>query len=100
MLPSFSTSDRILSMMQSAWATLIDPILANPANNTVLLPNIVLGIGSTVVNHKLGRKLIGWQIVRQRAAASIYDTQDANQMSNLTLNLVSDAAVVVDLLVF
>lgn len=99
-LPSYNTEDRTFSMFQSSWATLLNPILMNPANSSVLLINIVLINGTTQVNHKLGKKLTGWSVVRQRAAASIYDTQDSNQLSNLTLSLVSSALVTVDLLVF
>lgn len=87
-------------MMQSAWATLINPVINNPANNSLILRDVTLISGTTQVNHKLGRKLIGWKIIRQRAAADIFDTQDTNQMPDLTLSLVSSALVSVDLEVF
>ena len=48
----------------------------------------------------LQRPLQGWYIVRQRALASIYDTQDSNQNPSLTLNLTSNAVVSVDIAVF
>lgn len=85
---------------QPQWASIIDPIISNPANNSSILQSVSLVTGSNVVNHKLGRKLQGWTIIRQRAAASIYDTQDSNQMPQLTLQLVASAPVVVDLEVF
>lgn len=82
------------------WAAIIEPVTSNPANNSLILKNITLINGSNVVNHLLGRPLQGWQIVRLRALATIYDTQDTNQMPQLTLNLVSNAAVVADIMVF
>lgn len=85
---------------QVKWAAIIDPIVANPANNSLILQNIALVTGANVINHNLGQPLQGWSIVRQRAAASIYDTQDTNQMPQLTLNLMSSAPVTVDLRVF
>lgn len=85
---------------QTQWASILDAIISNPLNNASLLRNISLTTGNNVVNHKLGQKLQGWYIVRQRAAASIYDTQDTNQMPQLTLQLVASAPVVVDLAVF
>lgn len=89
-----------LNQMQNKWAAIIDPVTTNPANNSLILHNISLVTGTNVVNHKLGRKLQGWKVVRQKAAASLYDTQDSNQMPELTLQLVSSANVTVSLEVF
>jgi hypothetical protein len=99
-LPQFQSDDRVVQMMQNAWASQINPILNNPTNNSLILKKIDLISGTTVVPHKLGRKLQGWKIVRQRASASIYDDQDNNQMPQLTLRLISSAAVTVDIEVF
>lgn len=99
-LPIFQTPERILSMLQTRWASIIDPFLANPALDSIILPSVRLAVGTNVISHRLGRKLQGWSIVRQRSAASVYDTQDASTMPELTLTLVSSAAVVVDILVF
>jgi len=85
---------------QDRWASQLDPVLANPLTNVSILKNVALINGTTVVNHLLGRTLQGWFPVRIRAAATIYDKQDSNQMPQLTLVLVSNAAVVVDLAVF
>lgn len=99
-LPQFQTDDRDFQLMQSAWATAINPLLRNAALNGSLIQNVVLVTGSNQVNHKLGRKLQGWFIVRQRAAASVYDQQDSNTSPALTLSLVSSANVNVDIYVF
>lgn len=89
-----------INAMQNQWATAIEPVLNNPVIQGLILPNIALTTGSNSVNHRLARKLVGWYIVRQRGPASIYDTQDANQMPQLTLSLTSSADVVVDIAVF
>jgi hypothetical protein len=89
-----------LEQLQSKWPAILNPIIKNPANNSSTLQNVSLTSGVNVINHKLGAKLQGWSIVRQRAAASIYDNQDSNQSPQLTLVLVSSAPVVVDLQVF
>ena len=99
-LPSFNTKIQELSLMQSAWASTLDPIVNLPTSNWIILKEIALVTGTNEVNHKLGRKLQGWYIVRQRSAARVYDTQDANNTPNLTLSLTSDANVTVDLFVF
>ena len=85
---------------QDRWAAQLDPVLALPQSQSIILKNVALINGTTVVNHKLGRNLQGWKIIRLRASATIYDNQDSNQTPNLTLILVSNAAVTVDLEVF
>ena len=99
-LAKFQSEDKSLMLLQTAWASVLDPLLKNATNNCSVLSSVQLQVGSNVINHKLGRKLQGWSIVRQRAAASVFDTQDVNPTPALTLTLTSSAAVVVDLLVF
>lgn len=89
-----------LYQMQVNWAQQLDPIISNPLNNSLILQKISLKTGINVVNHKLGRRLAGWNPTRVRAAANFYDQQDTNQTPDLTLVLVSSADVVIDLLVF
>lgn len=99
-LTQFQSDDRNFSMMQDSWAAVLNPIITNPSLQCIILKNIALINGTTVVNHLLGRKLQGWRLVRVRAAATIYDSQDTNQTPDKTLRLVSNAAVTVDLEVF
>jgi hypothetical protein len=88
-------------MAQNKWASIINPVLKNPATNPLLLQNVILNSGNNVVNHMLGQKLQGWYVVRMKNTfAQIYDTQDSNQTPQLTLNLTSSADITVDLLVF
>ncbi len=87
-------------LAQTRWASILNPVIDNPLSSGIVLQSVSLNSGSNSVNHKLGRKLQGWFIVRQRAAASVYDTQDSNPTPDLTLNLVASAAVTVDLMVF
>ncbi len=89
-----------IELMQTSWAQMIEPILSLPANNNLLLKKVSLINGTNVINHRLGRILQGWKPTRIRGPASFYDQQDSNQTPQLTLVLVSDADVVVDLEVF
>lgn len=89
-----------LDAMQNKWASSLDPMLSNPTLDNLVLKSVPLVVGANVINHKLGRKLQGWKITRQRGPAALYDTQDTNQMQHLTLILVSDANVTIDLEVF
>lgn len=99
-LPVLISEEPVLTLMQNKWASQLNPLLARPQNNSIILKEIALVTGANTINHKLGNKLQGWKIIRQRAAASVYDTQDTNPMPTLTLTLVSSANVVVDLEVF
>lgn len=96
-LPQFQNDDKDFQLMQSSWATALSPLLKNPANNGSILPNVTLVTGDNVINTLLGRKLVGWSIVRKRSAADIYDKQDTNLTPQLTLVLNSSAPCVVDL---
>jgi hypothetical protein len=86
--------------MQNRWASIIEPIISKPQANSLILKNVALTAGTNVINHRLGRSLQGWNPTRVRAAATIYDNQDANQTPQLTLVLISSVDVIVDLLVF
>lgn len=94
------TSDQDLMTVQQNLTRTLNPIFNTNTLGGNILSNVALTTGSNTINHKLGRVLSGWQIIRQRAAASIFDTQDSNQTPALTLTLTSSAPVVCDLYVF
>ena len=100
-LPQFQGyDDETVQLLQNKWAAIINPVVNNPSNNARIIKDYSLSIGSNTINHKLGKKLQVWRLVRKRAAAEIYDDQDNNPSPQLTLVLVSDSNVVVDLEVF
>lgn len=99
-LPIFQSDSKDMSLLQTSWAKEINPIITSPQNQSNILKSVPLITGANSVNHLLGRKLQGWKIVRQRAVASVYDTQDTNPFPALTLMLVSSANVICDIEVF
>jgi len=101
-LPFFLTRIQDLSLMQTKWSGILNPFLSNISLQSIILPNVRLlsAVNPNVVSHKLEAKLTGWRIIRKRGQASIYDTQDSNQTPDLTLNLVTDTDVTIDLEVF
>lgn len=100
-LPIFYSKDQDLSMMQTKWASILDPVVNLPWSTGVLLKNVTLTSGANIVNHKLSRTLQGWMPVRFHGNfAQIFDTQDTNTMPSLTLLLNASTGVTVDLLVF
>lgn len=97
-LPYVQSTLDALNQLQTKWRSLLNPLLAQP--QAQIIKNVALVNGTTVINHLLGRPLQGWKPVRVRASATIYDAQDSNQTPQVTLVLISSAAVVVDLEVF
>lgn len=100
-LPQFQgADDPVVQMLQNRWASILNPIITNPVNNSSILKDVSLVAGSNTINHLLSQKLQGWSIIRINAAATVYDTQDSNQNPNQTLVLVSSAPCVCSLEVF
>lgn len=91
---------RIINSLQNNIESSIQSLIEKSQNDSQVLTNIRLEAGNNVINHKLNKKLSGWKVVRKRSAANIYDDQDNNNSPQLTLILVSDAAVTIDLEVF
>lgn len=87
--------DRALGALASA----MTPALTSQIVDGVLVSKALI-VGTNVVDHKLGRRILGWIPVRVRGAVNIYDSNDSNSTPERTLVLVSDAAVTVDLWVF
>lgn len=92
---------RVINTLQANAADSINPMASKIQNDSVLLTSVVLKSGQVnIINHTLGRTLTGWTVIRQRAQAQLWDTQDSNAAPNLTLWLNTSANVTVDLLVF
>ncbi len=98
MLSSFNTDIRELSLLQSSWASELNPIITNPIVDGIILSGITLVSGNNVINHKLGRPIMGYILIRNNALVTIYDSNTAQP--NLTFNLISSGPATVSLYVF
>jgi len=92
--------NRIENKAQENTESALTPILRSKILDGVLLKNVSLNNGTTLVSHKLGRKIEGWIVVRQRSDARVWDDQDNNVNVSTTLKLQTSAAVEVDLWIF
>lgn len=99
-LPIFQTTDKPLSLLQTSWKAILAPFLRNSLLQGQLLNNVELLNGTNIINHRLGRPLQGWIIVGQNASAIVYDAQASNSQPSLTVILISNANVTVNLYVF
>ena len=86
-----------LSKFQDNVGAALEPIIASPIIDGVVLTNVLLANGTTNIEHKLGRPLRGWIITRQRGPAQVYDLQDSNTSPSRLLTLISDTEVSIDL---
>jgi hypothetical protein len=99
-LQRIQTADRVINMIQDNISNIIDPLSSKELLQGQILTKIALTTGTNNIAHKLDRRLLGWFIVRQRASATVYDTQDTNPSPDIFLRLVASANVTVDLYVF
>ncbi len=99
-LVNFSKDDDLMLLVVS-WSKDLNPLLASPLATPTLLKSVALVTGQTnTINHLLGKVLTGYLVIRQRAQATIWDSQDSNPLPSKTLQLLCSANVTVDLLVF
>ncbi len=94
------TKDSDLNSVQDNLINTLNPVFNTPILGGTLLQNVVLVVGPNSIEHKLGRKLVGWTITRQKSFANIYDNQDSNPIPTRTLVLVTGNDVIVDIYVF
>lgn len=84
-------------LMQTKWASQLNPVLANPATNASILKNVPLIAGINVINHLLGETLQGWIVTDINATCTIFRSAPKN---DLTLTLTVSAPAIADILVF
>ena len=96
-LPLSQTTSKDLSLLQTRWKSILDPVLANPMTNISFLTKITLVSGDNQIPHLLGQTQQGWVITDINGAASIYRYLPFNS-TYLYLN--SSAGVIVTLGVF
>lgn len=98
-IPVIYTNDRAVNQSNLNTQKAISNI-SNSGLNGSILTSISLASGSNQIAHKLGKSLSGWYIVRQRSAATFYDTQDSGSQKNIFLYINASAACTVDIYVF
>lgn len=96
-LPLPKLIDTATSMALARWKSILDPLIAKPQSQGLILTEVQLKNGVTVINHLLGDLMQGWAIVDINGAAAIYRSAPFNDK---TLTLTSNAAVTVDIEVF
>ncbi len=96
-LPQIQSPDQTMMLIQTKWASQLNPLLANKLTQGNLLQNIALINGATIINHLLDRQMQGWILVDKDASVIIYRSAALNPQ---TLTLTSNGAVNISLWVF
>lgn len=96
-LPKILSDDQTLQLMQTKWASILNPLLAQPISNNNFLQNIAISTGNNVINHLLGRTQQGWILADTDGFAQIARNAPFNDK---TLTLVSSGPCNISLVVF
>jgi len=96
-LPIYQDPIRNLMLLQTNWASQLNPVITNSLVNGILLQNIALKTGANVINHLLSRQMRGWILTDIDAAATVYRSAPMNTQ---TLTLTASAPANVNLWVF
>jgi len=92
-LPTKLTFD----LMITRWASILNPVLANPTTNMSILKNVNLVTGTNQIAHLLGQMQQGWVITDIQGSSTIYRNKPFN---STYLYLSSSGAVTIDIGVF
>ena len=100
-LKKLKLQERPLQQLQDNVDIALNQVVNRELLDGQILQNISLSAsGVNEIEHKLGRELLGWMVVRSRAQSTVWDNQDDNVRQSATLLLNASADVVVDLWVF
>lgn len=91
------TTSKDLNQLQQNISQSLNPILNNQITQGTTIIGQVLKVGQNTINHGLGYALTGYLVVGANAPWSVYDNQAKNSNPSLTLLLVSQTAVTVNL---
>lgn len=87
-----------LELMQTRWATLLNPLLVNPIFNGLAINEIILDAGvPKAIQTNLGQVQVGWFITDQLSNSNIWRTEPLNDK---TLTLQADNDTTISLWVF
>ena len=83
LLPIIQDPSQTLMLIQTRWASLLNPLLKRTIVNGVQLSNVTLN-GTLMIPHKLARLPLGWFLTDINAPVSVYRSA-AYDTKNLTL---------------
>jgi len=95
------TEDPLQQRLQDSIAQSFAQFEKLPQLDSVIVTNVALsGAVDNAVEHKLGREIIGWQIIRQNANAVVYESATVNTAPSSFVILRTSATCTVTILFF
>jgi hypothetical protein len=79
------------------WAQVLSPVINNPTNNIQIIPNYSFKTGTNILNHGLGRLMLGWFVIDPQGIGTLFRSASLNSK---TLTLTSSADFVSSIGVF
>ena len=93
--------DNTIKQLQNHVQEVVNPIVDKEVLDGVLVKDVCLeALKANLIEHKLGRKPLGFLIVRKRADSRIWDIQDDNSQPSKTFALTCSHDVQVDIWIF
>lgn len=94
------SSDTFLTRFQDNIADVFSYLLGQPLNDYNIVSSLTLGASDTLVNHGLGRRIIGYIIINRNANETVYTSATSNSNPELFVILKASGTVIVDILFF
>ena|ERR1043165_2183268 len=92
--------DRQMTQLQTNVEQAVAEVIRSPILNGRLIDSVALSTTVTKVEHKLGRPIRGYWVVRNNAGAVLQDNLDSESQPELYLPLIADLSCTVYLWVF
>lgn len=87
-LKKIASKDTTITQLQNNVEAAVNPIIDKVIVDGILLKNINLTTGiDNIINHKLGRALIGYTIVSKSSNSNIWNTQQGSKTITLQCSL-------------
>jgi len=95
------TDDPLQQRLQDSIAQSFQQFEKLPQLDSVIVKDITLSSAiDNLVEHKLGREIVGWQIIRQNANAVVYESTTINTTPSSFVILKASATCTVSILFF
>jgi hypothetical protein len=79
------------------WAQVLSPVINNPTNNIQIISNYHFITGINILNHGLGRLMLGWFVIDPQGLGTLFRSSPLNSK---TLTLTSSADFIASIGVF
>jgi hypothetical protein len=93
------TSNSEVDRLQFNVAKAYDTLTAAPLASAQILSDVVIGTAPTLIAHGLGRRFVGWYVIRKKATGDVWESP-SQVAPNSSISLQASTPLTVSLLVF